>query len=213
MRTPLTSIRGAAEALTGSWAALPDETRSDLLRSIADDTARMSGFLTNIMDMTRLETGEITPRVAAVLLAELVEAALARVPAAPTASVNVGTLRVMADPTLLEQVLVNVLENVAKYAAGSLLVRVAAQRDGGFVTVTVTDEGIGIPAADLPHVFDSFYRARHGDRGPPGTGLGLAIARGLVEAMQGSISAASPRPGAAADGAPGSVISIRMPAA
>ena len=213
LRTPLTSIRGAAEALGGSWPALPDETRADLLRSIGDDTARMSGFLANIMDMTRLETGEITPRVAAVPLEELVEAALARVPAAPTASVNVGHLRVMADSTLLEQVLVNLLENVAKYAPGSLLVRVAAQRDGAFVTITVTDEGIGIPAADLPHVFDSFYRARHGDRVPPGTGLGLAIARGLVEAMEGSISATSPRPGAAADGAPGTVITIRMPAA
>ena len=213
LRTPLTSIRGAAEALGESWAALPDATRVDLLHSITDDTARMSGFLTNIMDMTRLETGEITPRVATVPLAEVIEAALARVPAAPTASVNVGSLRVMADPTLLEQVLVNLLENVAKYAPGSLLVRIAGHREGAFVSLSVTDEGIGIPAADLPHVFDSFYRARHGDRVPPGTGLGLAIARGLVEAMDGSIAAASPRPGAAADGAPGTVISIRLPAA
>ncbi|MEJ1976808.1 MAG: ATP-binding protein [Acetobacteraceae bacterium] len=72
---------------------------------------------------------------------------------------------------------------------------------------------IGIGEADLPHVFDSFYRARHGDRVLPGTGLGLAIARGMVEAMGGTIHATSPRPDAPAEGSPGTVITICLPAA
>ena len=80
LRTPLAGIRGAASTLRDAWADLDDTTRSDLLRSIEDDTGRMTRFLVNILDMTRLETGEITPRIAAVTLPEVVEAAIARVP-------------------------------------------------------------------------------------------------------------------------------------
>jgi len=72
---------------------------------------------------------------------------------------------------------------------------------------------VGIPAEDLPHVFDSFYRARRGDRVAPGTGLGLAIARGLTEAMGGTIEAASPRPDLPRDGSPGTAVTLRLPAA
>ena len=142
----------------------------------------------------------------------MIEAAVARVPDAA----YVGTAmpepppRALADAALLEQVLVNLLDNALRYSpAGShTAVRVAVER--GQVVIAVADEGVGIPAADLPHVFDSFYRARRGDRVPPGTGLGLAIARGMAEAMGGSITALSPRPGPAArrpagngrDGAP-----------
>jgi signal transduction histidine kinase len=71
---------------------------------------------------------------------------------------------------------------------------VGARIAGGRVTVSVADEGVGISAADLPHVFDSFYRAQHGDSVVPGTGLGLAIARGLIEVMGGRITAVSPVP-------------------
>jgi two-component system sensor histidine kinase KdpD len=72
---------------------------------------------------------------------------------------------------------------------------------------------VGIPPQDLPHVFDSFFRASRGDRVAPGTGLGLAIARGMAEAMQGSIAAHSPRPDLPRDGAPGTVLTLRLPAA
>jgi two-component system sensor histidine kinase KdpD len=78
------------------------------------------------------------------------------------------------------------------------------------LVVSVADEGPGISATDLPHVFGSFYRARREDRIVPGTGLGLAIARGLVEAMGGSIQARSPRPDVARDGAPGTVVDITL---
>jgi two-component system sensor histidine kinase KdpD len=78
------------------------------------------------------------------------------------------------------------------------------------VVVDVTDGGPGISAADLPHVFDSFYRARREDRTIPGTGLGLAIAHGLTVAMGGSIAALSPRPGAPAGGPPGTTIELRL---
>ena len=79
--------------------------------------------------------------------------------------------------------------------------------------IEIEDEGIGIPPADLPHVFESFFRVHRGDRAALtlGTGLGLAIARGLIDAMGGTIEARSPRPNRSADMAPGTIITLRLP--
>jgi two-component system sensor histidine kinase KdpD len=110
-------------------------------------------------------------------------------------------------------VVVNILDNAMKYAPAGGFVRVSATPYVDQVLLSVADEGVGIAPEDLPHVFDSFYRAKRGDRVAPGTGLGLAIARGLMEAMGGSIEAISPRPDAPADGAPGTVIQLRLPLA
>jgi two-component system sensor histidine kinase KdpD len=118
--------------------------------------------------------------------------------------------KLAADPALLEQVLVNLFENAAKYGPEGGVVALSARRDADTIAVLVTDDGPGIPSLDLPHIFDSFYRARLGDRIVPGTGLGLAIARGLTEAMGGTIAAFSPRAGARADGPPGTAIELRL---
>ena len=214
LRTPLAGIRGAADTLRSAWEALDKPTREDLLDSIDQDTARMTRFLSNILEMTRLESGEIVPRVVPVALAEVIEEAIGRVPQLGPVGLNLpdDLPRVTADPALLEQVLVNVLDNACKYGPAGGFVRVSAQVLGREIAIRVADEGAGISAEDLPNVFDSFYRARRGDRGV-GTGLGLAIARGLVEAMGGSITAASPRPDAPADGSPGTVVTILLPVA
>jgi two-component system, OmpR family, sensor histidine kinase KdpD len=120
---------------------------------------------------------------------------------------------ITADPQLLETVLVNVLENAVKYSPEGSPIRVGGEHAGKQVCIAIGDEGIGIPAADLPHVFDSFYRVRREDRTRPGTGLGLAIARGMIEAMGGTITAQSPRPDAPRDGAPGTIVTICLPVA
>jgi two-component system sensor histidine kinase KdpD len=215
LRTPLAGIRGASETLREAWNELDEATRADLLRSVEDDTERMARFLANILDMTRLETGEITPRIVAVALPEVVEAAIARVPGTAHVGVDLpeDLPRAVADPTLLEQVLVNLLDNAVKYSPPGGLISVSGRLAGDRVSLSVTDEGIGIAPDDLPYVFDSFYRARRQDRVGPGTGLGLAIARGLMEAMGGTIEAQSPRPDAPADGAPGTVITLTLPVA
>jgi two-component system sensor histidine kinase KdpD len=198
---------------------LTPDVRADLLLSIEQDTARMARFLANITDLTRLESGEVRPRLAALDVVAVIEAAVARVPDALHVGVSLPDLppRVLADPALLEQVLVNLLDNAAKYShTGAVtVVRVGTRRgpsNRAEVSIAVADEGVGIAADDLPHVFDSFYRARRGDRVAPGTGLGLAIARGMVEAMDGRIEAASPRLDLPRDGSPGAVVTVWLPA-
>ena len=217
LRTPLTGIRGAAGSLRTSWDTLSEADRADLLASIEQDIVRMTRFLANIIEMTRVETGEIVPLIDTVPVAEAIEAAASRVPGLPPVVLDMprATLSVSADPALLDQVLVNVLENAAKYAPAAGHVLVAARLEGGFVCVSISDGGPGISAADLPHVFDSFYRARREDRTLPGTGLGLAIARGLTEAMGGTIEAWSPAAGpvrsdAGGSAGPGTTIILRL---
>ena len=213
LRTPLTSIQGAAGTLRSAWDKLPPATRSDLLDSIEEDVGRMTGFLANITDLTRLESGQVSPRLAPVRIDEPIEAACARLPRGPQLAVVLPdpVPIVLADAALLEQALVNVLENAAKYSPAGSLVRVRASVERDMACIAVADEGVGIPPDDLAHVFDSFFRAQRGDRVPPGTGLGLAIARGMVEAMAGRIEARSPRPEMPADGLPGTVLTIRLP--
>ena len=213
LRTPLAGIRAGAGTLAASWEELAPAIRRDLLHSIEEDVARMTRFLGNIMDMTRLESGEIVPRLGPVSVQEVVEAAIARLSAAPLIAANLPDLHVLADATLLEQVLFNVLDNAVKYSPTGALIRVSGSVGGSVVELAVADEGSGIAPGDLPHVFDSFYRAHRGDRVAAGTGLGLAIARGLVEAMGGSSAAASPRLDLPRDGNPGTIVTIRLPLA
>jgi two-component system sensor histidine kinase KdpD len=212
LRTPLAGIQGAAGTLRTAWDNIGPETRADLLESIELDVGRMARFLSNIADLTRLETGEIRPRLAGVPVAEIIEAVIARVPNPLHVATDVDPhLAVRADGALLEQSLFNVLDNAVKYAPGGSTVRVHAAAHRGDVAIAVTDEGVGIPPDDLGHVFDSFFRVRRGDRTAPGTGLGLAIARGLVEAMGGRIEAQSPSPHAHRHGFPGTVVTIHLP--
>ncbi len=227
LRTPLTGIRGSAETLRTAWGGLTPDTRADLLAAIEDDTARMTRFLDNITDMTRLESGEIVPMLAPVAVGGIVQAAFARLrhPADLQYALPEDLPPAMVDPALLEQVIFNILDNAVKYARDTPRIRISATLrettgDGATgddgaerILLAIEDGGIGIAADDLPHVFDSFYRARRGDRIAAGTGLGLAIARGLVEAMDGSITAASPRAHLLPGEPPGTVITLDLPAA
>ncbi len=197
LRTPLTGIRGSAETLRIAWDRLPADTRDDLLLAIEEDTRRMTRFLANITDMTRLDSGAVVPRLVPVPLWDALQGALSRLDNPALVSVSIdGAPVALADPLLLEQVLFNVLDNALKYSHPSAADPVAVRLvlEGGQAVARIDDNGVGIAEHDLPHVFDSFFRARQGDRVVPGTGLGLAIARGLIEVMGGTISAASPPP-------------------
>ncbi len=214
LRTPLTGIQGAASTLRTAWEKLSPPSRADLLETIEQDVARMARFLGNITDLTRLETGQILPRLGRVPVVTIIEAAIARLPDSLSVTVNAPPgLAVQADPALLEQALFNVLENARKYAPLGSLIAVRAEAARGQVTIAIADEGIGIPPEDLPHIFDSFFRARRTDRTAAGLGLGLAIARGLMRAMGGTIAAQSPNPAMPAGGMQGTVIRLTLPEA
>jgi two-component system sensor histidine kinase KdpD len=215
LRTPLTGIRGAAETLATAGDALDAATRADLLASITEDTTRMGKFLANITDMARVESGAIEVKRERLSLAAVAEAAIARVPGALYTGINIApdAAHVVADPALLEQILVNLLDNAVKYSPPGSRISIASRRTGTDVSLTVADEGVGIPGAELDAVFDSFFRASRGDRVAPGTGLGLAIAKAFAEAMGGRIRAQSPRLDLPADGLPGTIIILDLPAA
>ena len=219
LRTPLTGIRGSAETLRTAWSRLTPDTRDDLLLAIEEDTMRMTRFLANITDMTRLESGVVVPKLQRIEPARVVREAVARLesPASVTVREDGPHPFVLADPLLLEQVVFNVLDNALKYSpppqAEQSLVEVVIALENSKAVIRVADRGTGITEAELPHVFDSFYRAQHGDRVVAGTGLGLAIARGLVEVMGGSIIAASPVPQGWPGAGAGTLVTITMPAA
>ncbi|MCJ2064072.1 sensor histidine kinase KdpD [Methylobacterium sp. J-088] len=198
LRTPLASVLGAASTLRDLDAALAPDAKAELLGTIIEEAERLNRFIANLLDMTRLEAGAVAPNLSAQDIGETVDTALRRtqkvlakhhivVDVAP----DLPTLAL--DPVLFEQVLVNLLDNAAKYAPEGSTVTLRAVREGSAVHLTVLDEGDGLPETDTERVFDKFYRARKGDRVRAGTGLGLAIARGFVEAMGGTVTALNRR--------------------
>ena len=198
LRTPLASVLGAASTLRDLDAALPAEAKAELLATIIEESERLNRFIANLLDMTRLEAGAVAPNLSAQDVAETVDTALRRtqkILADHRVAVEVeADLPALAlDPVLFEQVLVNLLDNAAKYAPEGSTVTVRARRAGDRVRIAVLDEGDGLPEADVERVFDKFYRVRKGDRVRAGTGLGLAISRGFVEAMGGTVTAENRR--------------------
>ena len=196
LKTPLAAVLGAASALRDIGAKLNDAEKADLLATIIDESERLNRFIANLLDMTKLESGAVSPNVALHDIGEIVGSALRR--AGRILSHHRVELELAPDlpmleldAVLFEQVLFNLLDNAAKYAPTETTIRIQSWRTAASVCLRVLDEGSGIPAGDLDHIFDKFYRAQKTDQVRAGTGLGLAISRGFVEAMHGTIAAAN----------------------
>ena len=199
LRTPLVSIIGSATGLASCDGALSQADRAQLVQTILEEGERLNRFVQNLLDMTRLGYGALRPNREWVDLREIVGRALrqmARSLAVLEVEVQIPEdLPVLhVDPVLIEQVLVNILDNAAKYSPAGGRIEIAAGLDGERVSVRVSDEGPGIPPEARDTVFDVFYRVRAGDKQAAGTGLGLSICRGLIEAHGGQIEAL-PGPG------------------
>ncbi|WPO42370.1 sensor histidine kinase KdpD [Tardiphaga sp. 42S5] len=210
LKTPLASVLGAASTLRDLSPKLSEAEKADLLGTVIDESERLNRFIANLLDMTKLESGAVVPNATLLDLTEIVGSALRRAGkilsrhrVALDLAPNLPMLEL--DAVLFEQVLFNLLDNAAKYAPDDTTITIRAVRDADSVSLQVTDEGAGIPPADLEQVFDKFYRANKGDHVRAGTGLGLAISRGFVEAMHGTISATN-----RADRS-GAVLTIRLP--
>jgi two-component system, OmpR family, sensor histidine kinase KdpD len=197
LRTPLASITGAITTLRELGQNMPAESRDDLLASIEEEAARLNRFVSNLFDMTRIESGLMKARRDPVDLATVIDAAAARAGRIhPDLEIETSIAPdlppALGDAALLEQVLFNLLDNARKYGGSGQPVSIFARADGAAALIAVTDLGKGIPEADLEKIFDKFYRRAKGDGRPAGTGLGLSVARGLMAAMGGSIKAESP---------------------
>ena len=199
LRTPLAGVLGATTTLLEYGPELERPIQVDLLESVRDEAERLNRYVGNLLDMTKLEGGGVAPRTQSTDLRDVVSAAADRVSRRlgkrtivrdypPTIST------VPADPALLEQALVNILENAIGYSPDGSRIEAAVYEDQRNVVISIEDEGKGIPTTQLQQVFEKFQRLSESssDRGGQGTGLGLAIAKGFVEAMGGRIAAASP---------------------
>ncbi|MDQ2783865.1 MAG: DUF4118 domain-containing protein [Chloroflexota bacterium] len=198
LRTPLASIKASATSLLQEEIAWDTATRREFLTAIDEETDRLARLVANLLDLTRIQGGALKPEkewneigevIASVTdrLAPLVQSHPLRVAIAPDLPL------VACDFVEIAQVLVNVIENAAKYSDPGTPIAVTADRDGENIRVQVADQGFGIPSEDVPHVFDTFYRVKREGRARRigGTGIGLAICKGFIEAHGGTIAVAS----------------------
>ncbi|MFC8623570.1 DUF4118 domain-containing protein [Streptomyces anulatus] len=189
LRTPLAAIKAAVSSLRSDDVAWSDEDEAELLEGIEDGADRLDHLVGNLLDMSRLQTGTVTPLIREIDLDEVVPMALGGVPEGSVDLDIPETLPMVAvDPGLLERVVANIVENAVKYNPGQEPVAVAASALGGRVELRVVDRGRGVPDEAKERIFEPFQRYGDAPRGA-GVGLGLAVSRGFAEAMGGTLDA------------------------
>ena len=194
LRTPLAGIAGAGSSLAESFELLDGPTRRELLETICDESARLTRLVENLLNMTRLSGGRIDIDKQWHPIDEVVGSALSRlqqqlgereVEIGISADLPLGHF----DAVLIEQVLINLIENAAKYSPPESAVLIEAECIDGGVELRVFDRGIGLQPGDEERVFEMFYRGAEVRSDHQGTGLGLAICKAVVDAHGGRIGA------------------------
>lgn len=186
LRTPITAIRAAAEALTSP--TIEEADRMELREAIIEDSERLGSLVDNLLDLSRLRTGTAEPSRDWCSIEEVIEAALDDLDVGREhfqLSIDPRLPFVRADAAQLERVFVNLLSNAVRYSGGER-VSVRAREVSGRVVIRVTDRGSGIADRDQARIFEAFYRGAD-DSSHPGAGLGLAIVKGFVEANGGRV--------------------------
>lgn len=197
LKTPLASILGAASSLRELGTQLPAEAQADLLAAIEEEASRLSQFVANLLDLTRLDTEAPDLKREWIDIADVAQSAVARSRRFyPGSSISLTALPnaqlVRGDAMLMERVVFNLIDNAVKFSASGQPITVEVAVAADTVVLSVRDQGRGIPADQIERVFDKFYRVRDGDRDIQGTGLGLTICKRVVEGMGGTIAAMSP---------------------
>jgi PAS domain S-box-containing protein len=191
LRTPLTVIKGFAETLVARWPEIPDEQRFDLVGRVGIAGRKLEQLISDLLDFSRLERGQMRIDLRPCELRALVEQTVSKLDDVLENEIEVAVpvgLAALADPMAFSRALENLLTNASKFSPPGSPIRVGgAELPPDQVLVQVKDEGIGIPADHLERVFERFYRvpSRNGSR--EGTGIGLAIVKEFVEAQQGRV--------------------------
>jgi two-component system sensor histidine kinase KdpD len=208
LRTPLASIAGSADVLLSQCPPEEDPKRRSLLQSVRDEARRLGHLVGDLLELTRVQTGALRPDLQWIPLEEAVTSALDAVEPQLTGrpvrlDLPPGESLLHADPVLLERVLVNLLENAAKFSPPEEPLEIGGRVDGAIVEIEVRDRGPGIAPGEEERIFDRFHRSAR-DRGTEGHGLGLSICRAAAEALGGTVTAGN-RPGG------GAVFRVRLP--
>jgi signal transduction histidine kinase len=196
LKSPLTSIKGIISSLLQEDIRWDDATGKMLLVGISEETDRLASLVNNLLNMSKLEAGVWNPEKEICDMSEIIHETLERqkwIHKSHTFEADVApdVPQIYADSNQIKQVLVNLLENAAAYSEEGTRIAVGAKVIDGGIQVSVSDQGIGIPAEELERVFDKFYRGSQKRRRPGGTGLGLAICKSIVLAHGGRIWAES----------------------
>lgn len=195
LRSPLSSMIGAADSLASYGKDMGPEDRHSLLGTIRVEGERLDRYIQNLLDMTRLGQQGLSLSRDWIGIDELIGSASRRLQRyEPTVIVEsaidptLGLIHV--HPALIEQAIFNVMENAAKFSPPGEPIKITANvAEGNAVRIDVSDRGPGIPEAERRRIFDMFYSVERGDRGKQGTGLGLTIVRGIIGAHMGSVEA------------------------
>ncbi len=197
LKTPVAAIRVCVETLL-AHENLPEEKRRDFLRRCLANAGRLGNLLADVSLITRMDDGgSAITRQPASLSAIIGDVVAECAPLALAAGIDInygseGDYRLMANRNLMESVFRNLIDNAVAYSGGTAIDIAAAPAPGGKVTVTLCDNGCGVPPEHLPHLFERFYRIDKGrSRAAGGTGLGLAIVRNAVALHGGTISVAN----------------------
>jgi K+-sensing histidine kinase KdpD len=196
LRTPLASIKAAVSDLVDPSVHLADEDWQVLLVTIEEETDRLTRFVANLLDMSRIESGGLQVNRSATPLDELIEDVVVRFGKLFTGPLSLQLPAdlplVDVDYLLVDQLMANLLENVVRHCPPGTALEISARPEGDWVEVSVADSGPGIAPEERDHIFTLYYRAGDNRRG--GTGMGLAICRGIVEAHGGRLTI-GPTPG------------------
>jgi len=201
LRTPLGGITGAASTLLADRGELDPKGRRELLETIHEDSLQLQRLVTNLLDVTRLESGVVEVNKEWIPAEEMVGSALNRLEAQIGSRVVRTELPpnlplVLADPVLMGQVLINLLDNALKYSPADQPIEIRGWSTDRTLTLSVTDHGPGIPAGQEERIFEKLVRIQQG-QARPGAGLGLAICKGVVQAHGGRIAASNRATGGA----------------
>ena len=187
LKTPVAAITGLAATLSASRHNLTEEQIDDCLNRISRQGERLARLVADLLDLSQAESGTFRISLEPVELAGSAERALEGAPSPPGKSVELaipGSLWALADPSRLEQILVNLLTNAYRYGGSTIILEARGTSEG--VVVTVADDGDGVPDELVPKLFEGFARGANTD-GVQGSGLGLAIVQALLEGLGGRI--------------------------